>query len=838
MMDDKATSEITMERGTTIATASATTAAAPGGVTNSASSSSPPTATMMERGTTVATAAASNALAPRRATNSSYSSSSLPKRLKMSDLNTTFRSLVEDISRNDLLQHHLRETWETDPKGIEDRKQHLCVMENPKYVGLTDKPSELVEKLGPCSRERPSLGMVNACSGSGKSALLQYCERTINHKDWNILALAVTFNQTGGDGKLLEPVEGLAMRLAERFLINRGEDDEYGASIFESFRSLWLQNKYHKSLDLASVLSAIQSFLHKAKTSRMIFVFVDEPGLAGSSSRSGVGTKPWIAKDLVDSTSQFRHFDGNVRFVFSSLKPIYEQDTMIKVTQTGGPIVWIDIPPVSPKKKMRRELQTRLTPLEKRMSQRDYDLASELAIVMASGHWATFDGIAKNLDVSSFEEESKHDPGSRNHLKWFSSVYYENVRDVIVQTTYNSSSLRSIDIPKTYKILLMLAVLGHPVHPFGDEFFFDYNQSELKDLKIFSVATLNDMAYCRLIQNRIRASDDSSFFYKQVPHLSLLDIRRLCLSLPEDTFCKTIRDVLYSAGHDPTKEPKADRPPAGIAFEKITMAFRQAKFWSWRELSSNEMFGVQTKITLTEFFSEYKFLVNNHRDYGMKVPNDEPRRLYISGKQGFRFKPKKVPPKKADNESDEQYQDRKSLWFKKALRELTFDAPCSGVDLHNGDILCPGSKNQPLSDAIYVIEWASADGKGDTVAPGLIFDQCKYSEGNSSTGIGCDDFIKGLKNVIKERGLLYNVDPENLQCGNQISALDVKEENIVYCWSVLRKTTDSLEDSVREKAQQLGFKGSIIITDNKDDPTNMFGETFKDLAHLHRSVYF
>ena len=98
------------------------------------------------------------------------------------------------------------------------------------------------------------------------------------------------------------------------------------------------------------------------------------------------------------------------------------------------------------------------------------------------------------------------------------------------------------------------------------------------------------------------------------------------------------------------------------------------------------------------------------------------------------------------------------------------------------------------------------------------------------------DVIKGLKGIIKERGFLYNVDEEN-QHGNQISALKVEEENVVYSWSVLRDRTETLEESVRDEARQLGFKGVVVISDRENGPAKMFGQTFKDLVLLHQSEY-
>ena len=97
----------------------------------------------------------------------------------------------------------------------------------------------------------------------------------------------------------------------------------------------------------------------------------------------------------------------------------------------------------------------------------------------------------------------------------------------------------------------------------------------------------------------------------------------------------------------------------------------------------------------------------------------------------------------------------------------------------------------------------------------------KYSERDSSSRLDASHIIQGLKRLVKERGLLYDVTKEVGNLGNQISALDIKEQNVVYFWNVSRSTVaiDDLEDSVSAAAERLGFKGSILIANCKDDPS-------------------
>ena len=156
--------------------------------------------------------------------------------------------------------------------------------------------------------------------------LFQYCELKINEMDNDVFALAITFNRLEKDGIMLEPVEGLTMRIVERLLITRdikGSDHQY---YLGSFRNLWRRNNYNERMNLVLAIDGIQALLQHAHRSPKLLVLVDEPGLAGSSKRQDHGqivddgTDPDLAKELVESTSVLRLGERNVRFIFSSLK--------------------------------------------------------------------------------------------------------------------------------------------------------------------------------------------------------------------------------------------------------------------------------------------------------------------------------------------------------------------------------------------------------------------------------------------------------------------------------------------------------------------------------------
>lgn len=77
--------------------------------------------------------------------------------------------------------------------------------------------------------------------------------------------------------------------------------------------------------------------------------------------------------------------------------------------------------------------------------------------------------------------------------------------------------------------------------------------------------------------------------------------------------------------------------------------------------------------------------------------------------------------------------------------------------LVNGDVVCPGSKNQPHSDVLIVTEFVFVS-DGATV-PGLIFDQIKFSEEDASTTVQATHIIAGLDCLVTERGELFGIPP-------------------------------------------------------------------------------
>jgi len=165
---------------------------------------------------------------------------------------------------------------------------------------------------------------------------------------------------------------------------------------------------------------------------------------------------------------------------------------------------------------------------------------------MASGHWSTLDSIVGAIENNVVDDRL-----------WLKTVYFENVRDVIVQSTdRRSSRINVTDIPKTYKVLLMMAIFGVKIDPFDHGLSFPSNEDEMEYLRLKDVVSLNDMAYHRIAQNRIATSETKGLFPRQIPYLSLLDVPDWCLGQPEDSFVTAVRDMIYSAGHDPTRKPR------------------------------------------------------------------------------------------------------------------------------------------------------------------------------------------------------------------------------------------------------------------------------------------
>jgi energy-coupling factor transporter ATP-binding protein EcfA2 len=248
------------------------------------------------------------------------------------------------------------------PVMVTSRPNFLTDMELGHPIGLKDVIKSLGNIWSPPSTTgslRPRVGMLNAPSGSGKSTLLQCAEQAINAEKASkakplLLALTVTFNHhTGSDDARVDitPEQGLVLRIAERFLC---END--GA--FVGFRDKWMKDAKLNDLPLPLLLDSITT-LCDAK----VMVLVDEPGLAGCPALRLSGNRttptrgylPEVASELFRSTGDSRgctplrerkgvHQDvvkrvaKNVRFVFSSLTPIFNKEELSTETKTGSEI--------------------------------------------------------------------------------------------------------------------------------------------------------------------------------------------------------------------------------------------------------------------------------------------------------------------------------------------------------------------------------------------------------------------------------------------------------------------------------------------------------------------
>ncbi|MEM7299087.1 MAG: hypothetical protein AAF391_12580 [Bacteroidota bacterium] len=331
---------------------------------------------------------------------------------------------------------------------------------------------------------------------------------------------------------------------------------------------------------------------------------------------------------------------------------------------------------------------------------------------------------------------------------------------------------------------------------------------------------------------------------------------------------RSIRKVIHHAGHDPTSKPGHADESAG--FENMATAFVQAKFLAWTlihdwDTSPKIDYGKKWKDQPPPVFPG---LVNvlNRLDGRMKVPVRDVKTLPMieygqnCAHQGPTFFPGLVDildnpriimqvPKtsrllcvegnggfcatggglaRRSDEEESAFATRKGQCCRR--QQLEFEGYYV-EDLRNGDIVCPGSKNQAHSDAIIVTEFLSEG----LSAPGLIFSRNKFSTGDASTTVQAADITDGLDLLVKERGFLFQIPDGDTDVRNQIAKLRVEESNIVYCWNVLRKTAreSTLKKAIQQHAKTIDFKGSVVVAvsgSSSKQAASQYGDTFQDIA--------
>jgi hypothetical protein len=514
-----------------------------------------------------------------------------------------------------------------------------------------------------------------------------------------------------------------------------------------------------------------------------------------------------------------------VRFVFSALTPIFNEKQLASETSTGSQIVWISVPAATElhDNALRQKVVDNLPELEKRMAKSEFDRAVGLLIALASGHWSTLDALVKIAQP----------PASPD---WLKTVYLENVRDALVGADVPVAKNADM-VLASYRELIGRALLGHKVEPFSS----------------IGGHTLVSLAFKRVVLNTITAK--SELFNAVVPLLSLLEIRRWCLSNPSDKLSLAVLGVLQSAGNEPSDpESTIAAKNTGEAFERVTAHFINAKLIAWREYDTKAATRLLTALKDSDALFQGHKVVFGDTNLRMVRPASSPRVLEIVGSGGFHAK--KTPPIREEKEATETYQHRRTEWFQEATTTaLSFEGGSTVGKLRNGDMLVPGSKNQPHSDLVLITELENAENKQDNKKKSntkqkkdvqrssLNFIQNKYSDGNASTTLSVKTVTDGLDKLLLERGVLFELaHPVAIGKGkkqNQITQLNVREEDVVYTFCLLRQLPAKQEEffaKVARYALDVGFKGTLAIALGRKGGGVFYGDTFRHLALVHSSA--
>jgi hypothetical protein len=190
--------------------------------------------------------------------------------------------------------------------------------------------------------------------------------------------------------------------------------------------------------------------------------------------------------------------------------------------------------------------------------------------------------------------------------------------------------------------------------------------------------------------------------------------------------------------------------------------------------------------------------------------------------------------KKKQAESDTEFTTRR----KRAASSAALQFVDGTSEVKETCFVRPGAKNQPHSDGllIFEIKEEKASAAQTDLQPslfGLGFVQNKFSASGSTTSTLAKDIVDALHKLVKDRGILFVGGGQDItdDTKNQIAQLGVLEKNVFLCFTSLRSCSNKME-AVRAAADDVGFEGSILVTDGKKGCRQFFGSSFANLALL------
>jgi hypothetical protein len=631
--------------------------------------------------------------------------------------------------------------------------------------------------------------LTTASSGAGKSALLQAVADKAIPQD--ICVLPITFNRHEPDPGGLPAANGLALRIAERFLCADGSN-------FDRFRQLWIKHGLSAPHKNASVVRVVEHILQLVKNIPLL-ILIDEPGLAWFSDREGLGSDLKAARAVLTATTELRQDArfSRVRIVLTSLAPLWaDEKALVKELNSGLPIEWLIFRPAgSVDAKAVRELL--INKLSKKVPLKHRQRAVDYVLAISNGHWSTISAM-----IASINFKTDRLPVAR----------HRTVIDCVVSV---DKGLPLGDWKPGFSKVLAQTALGRSI----------------------PATPLLDLAYRRVILNSIVASD--SKFSDIVPLVSLLAVREWVLH-NDSLFARDVQRVLQAAGHD-FSDVGALEEDSPLAFEGVVAHFFLMK------LHAISLLGL-TRVTLlpksacqgTSLLCGHSLVFGEAETLIVSPPEIKMRMLTET--QCFHAA---SLCKKNASESDDDFFSRRS-----AIAHATALCFEDGEGkLRAGHYVRPGAKNQPYADGLLVLrlrevdaktsastidgspEGAGTSGGGGTVA--LIFIQNKFSEDGSATTTAPKDVEDALSKLLRDRGVLFN-SPEAtipVDSSNQIAQLGVAEKDVILCFTSLRKRVSEMA-WLRDAALRANFQGRIAMTDGKAGCRVFFGPSFKRLALL------
>ena len=575
-----------------------------------------------------------------------------------------------------------------------------------------------------------------------------------------------------------------------------------------------------------------------------VLVLVDEPAKTGD------------AHGIVQLTSPLRTHSEDalpwLRFAFSSLRPVYQGAVLKNLSDSGTPITWISLAPATLDDSFCAPVPLRMhlgCLLEKRMMKETARRCVGHVVALSGGHWRTMQKVSKAM------------------TEYLSPLplLEENVVVAFLMSLEiddeNGSNLCANE-SSAFTTFLAHGILSVPVQPEGI---------------VAGESVIEWLHSGHIVLNGLTLAEDKSF-KSFIPALSFFTALRWCgMQTPasaasssgesdlssdysDDCSMEEVeeeegaandnmrmssggRDELSSLGQTGVDSRKYYIAPsehrtvlmreqlrALIALDPATPEAHANEWQSLERLTARWWVLAFLSLQIVEAPDQPRAIAIASRKKG-ESQNEESNFLLLCGHRVVRgLSPLIVPPPQA------RYLELSDSFNK-----------CKDVELAAGDVILAmaGQKYADLLIIVKVLRKESDDAAGSSAPQtetGLVFVQAKYSNVVSTSQMRPSQVLSTVASLVRERGTLFNV-KEGYKGNNSIARLRVREENVFFVFSTLRKTSANfsqqvgkamsgarrsgravkVEKSLNDLKEAQSFRGTLVVSDSHVEGARSFG---------------